>query len=100
MESCLRKLFTSPEEDEEDDRTTTAFAVPVAEVYRNAESATALVITHSHFKFSVMAVYNNNNNNSTLAPTLEYRDDDLSYHQMKAGFQHDCKPFTWHFPEL
>ena len=99
MEYCLRKLFTSPE-DEEDDRTTTAFAVPVAEVSRNAESATVLVITHSHFNFSVMAVYNNNNHNSTLSPTLKYRDDDLSYHRMKAGFQYDCKPFTWHFPEF
>ena len=97
MGPCLRKLFTSPEEDEEDDRTTTAFAVPVVEVSRNAASATALVITHSHFKLSAIAV--GGNNNSTLSPTLEYVKDDLSY-QMKTGFQYDCKPFTWHFPEL
>ena len=95
MGPCLRKFFTSPE-DGEDDRST-AFVVPVAEVSRNAASATALVITHSHFKFSAISV-GGNKNNSTLSPTLEYGENFLSY--QTAGFQYDCKPFTWHFPEL
>ena len=97
MGLCLRKLFTSPE-DEEDDRTT-AIVVPVAEVSRIAAWATALVITHSHFKFSAIAV-GGNKSNSTIPTTLEYGEDFLSYQVKTVGFQYDCKPFTWHFPEL
>ena len=96
MGLCLRKLFTS--EDEEKDRTY-AFVVPVAEVSRNAVSTTALVITHSHFKFSAIAV-GSNNNNSTLSPTLEYGENFFSCKMKTTGFQYDCKHFTWHFPEL
>ena len=97
MGLCLRKLFTSPEDEEED--LTYAFVVPVAEVSRNAASATALVITHSHFKFSVIAV-GGNKSNSTLPTTLEYGEDFSSCKMKTTGFQYDCKHFTWHFPEL
>ena len=75
MGHCLSKLLISAEneenklltslEDEEDNRTT-AFVVPISEESRNAASTSALVITHSYFKFSAIAI-GVNKNDSTLS---------------------------------
>ena len=96
MGPCLRKLLTSPENQEDDRTTTTAFMVPGEEASRNAASASALVITHS---FSAIAV-GENKNNSTLSPKLEYDGEDDYYYQMKTGFQYNCKQFIWPSPEV
>ena len=65
MGPCLRKLLTS--QDEQDDPITECIA-PIAEVSRySAASASALVITHSHyFKFSAIAVGEKKNNAALL----------------------------------
>ena len=94
MGPCLRKLLTS-QEGEEDGRTT-EFIVPIAEVSRSAASGSALVITHSHFKFSVIAVGKNPNNAALLLPPS--CEEDYSQTR-KTGFQYDCKLFTWPPPE-
>ena len=91
MGHCLRKMLTSPENEEDDRTTTTTALVPVEEVSRNAASASALVITHS---FSAIAVGENKNNS-----TYDGEDDDFCY-QMKTGFQNNCKQFIWPCPEL
>ena len=94
MGPCLRKFLTS-QEGEEDDRTT-EFIVPIAEVSRNAASGSALVITHSHFKFSAIDLGKNKNNAALLS---QYGVEDFS-HPMKKGCEYDCKLFAWPSPEL
>ena len=66
MGLCWHKLLTSPEEDlEEDNHTAIDFAVPISEISRNAAATSILVITHSYFKFSAIAV--GENDSSTLS---------------------------------
>ena len=94
MGPCLRKLLTSPENEEDDDCSTNApFMVPVEEV---SASDSALVITHS---FSVIAI-GENKDNSTLSQKLEYYGEDDFYYQMRTGFQYNCKEFLWPSPEV
>ena len=98
MGPCLRKLLTSQEDqkDKEDSRTS-EFIVPIAEVSRKvaASSSSALVITHSHFKLSAIALGENKNNAALLPQSGE---EDFSP-PMKAEFAYDCKLFTWPPPE-
>ena len=76
MGPCLWKFLTSPENEEDNRTTTTAFMAPVEEVSRNTASASALVVNHS---FSAIAV-GKNKNNSTLSPKLEYYSEDDFYY--------------------
>ena len=105
MGPCLRKLLTSAENEEdklltsseyeEDYRTTGAFVEPISEASRNSVSTSALVITHSYFKFSAITI-GENKNNSTLSQY--YTGDDDFSHPMKTGFQYDFKLFPWPSP--
>ena len=105
MGPCLRKLLPSAENEEdklltsseyEDDyRTTGAFVEPISEASRISASTSALVITHSYFKFSAISI-GESKNNSTLSQYYT-GDDDFSY-RMKTRFQYDFKLFPWPSP--
>ena len=73
MGPSLWKLLTSPEDDEEDDRTIN-FMLPIAE-FRTAASPAAVVIPPSDFKLSAIAVSVNNNNLTLLPLRLIHQGD-------------------------